>query len=123
MNNKVLNRNINALPFSCFLINKYVKRQTEYSDTLIKNATVVSVVLITFCLNVDNHLLSSHFLFNMLMLLNMVVEMLQKSKFLLYVLNLRYMFHCKYIIYLCTLYVFLFLLYISVFTLFDFKFA
>ena len=123
MNNKVLNRNINALPFSCFLINKYVKRQTEYSDTLIKNATVVSVVLITFCLNVDNHLLSSHFLFNMLMLLNMVVEMLQKSKFLLYVLNLRYMFHCKFIIYLCTLYVFLFLLYISVFTLFDFKFA
>ena len=123
MNNKVLNRNINALPFSCFLINKYVKRQTEYSDTLIKNATVVSVVLITFCLNVDNHLLSSHFLFNMLMLLNMVVEMLQKSKFLLYILNLRYMFHCKFIIYLCTLYVFLFLLYISVFTLFDFKFA
>ena len=123
MNNKVLNRNINALPFSCFLINKYVKRQTEYSDTLIKNATVVSVVLITFCLNVDNHLLSSHFLFNMLMLLNMVVEMLQKSKFLLYVLNLRYMFHCKFIIYLCTLYVFLFLLYISVFTLFDFKFV
>ena len=123
MNNKVLNRNINALPFSCFLINKYVKRQTEYSDILIKNATIVSVVLITFCLNVDNHLLSSHFLFNMLMLLNVVVEMLQKSKFLLYVLNLRYMFHCKFIIYLCTLYVFLFLLYISVFTLFDFKFA
>ena len=123
MNNKVLNRNINALPFSCFLINKYVKRQTDCSDTLIKNATVVSVVLITFCLNVDNHLLSSHFLFNMLMLLNMVVEMLQKSKFLLYVLNLRYMFHCKFIIYLCTLYVFLFLLYISVFTLFYFKFV
>ena len=123
MNIKVLNRNINALLFSCFLINKYVKRQTEYSDTLIKNATVVSVVLITFCLNVDNHLLSSHFLFNMLLLLNMVVEMLQKSKFLLYVLNLRYMFHCKFIIYLSTLYVFLFLLYISVFTLFYFKFV
>ena len=67
----------------------------------------------------------------------MVAEMLQKSKFLLYGLNLCYIkFHFDYIfhiyvicfiIYLLYIYMyiicFLILLYISIFILFDFKFV